>query len=1079
MNRAIEWFAHNKVAANLLMIFILAAGLMTLANVPQEVFPEFELDMISVAVVYLGAAPEEVEQAVNVRIEEAVQGLDGIKKITSVAAEGTGTVLIELEITADRRKVLDEVKTNIDAIETFPAETEKPIIRELTNRQQVVDVAIFGDADEASLKWLGERTREELAALPEITQVELANARPYEISIEVSEDSLRRHGLSFDFLANAVRRSSLDMPGGSVKTSAGEILLRTKGQAYRGEEFEELVLMTRADGTHLTLGEVARVIDGFAETDQTSRFDGRPAILVKVFRTGDQRALEVAGAVNRYVAEASARLPDGLTITTWRDQSQVLRARLDLLLRNGRLGFVLVFISLALFLRLRLAFWVSLGIPISFLGAIWLMAGLDLSINLMSLFAFILVLGMIVDDAIIAGENIYTHQQRHDDALRGAIQGAQEVSKPVVFAVLTTMAAFAPMLNVPGVIGKIMVTAPLIVISCLAFSLVESLFILPAHLAHRQKRKADEQRGVWFRLQRQVSAGLHWVIDHLYAPALELALRWRYVTVAVGIATLLLTSAVVFNGSVRFIFMPDIEADFVIVSVTMPQGTPVEATSEAVRRIEQSSERLRQEVIETFGADVFRHTYAAVGAQPMLAGQQAQFGAVRISGSMAHLGEVTIELIPAEEREGIGSEWLANRWRELSGTIPDAVRVSYSASLFSAGEDINVQFTGLDLGELTAAADEFKARLADYAGVDEIADSFMQGKREIKLAIKPEAEMLGLTLADLGRQVRQAFYGEEAQRIQRGRDDVRVMVRYPETERRSLGDLEGMRIRTPAGAEVPFSQVARVDAGRGFSTIERVDRNRAVRVTATVDKAATTPGVVNAAIETDVLPDILAAHPGVRFSFEGEAAEQRDTMGGLIRGFALAMMVIYGLLAIPLRSYLQPVIVMSAIPFGLVGAIWGHIIMGLDLTILSLFGVVALAGVVVNDSLVLVHFTNRYRLQRDEHHSLDAAVRMAGRVRFRPILLTSVTTFVGLLPMLLERSLQAQFLIPMAVSLGFGVMFATFVTLVLVPCGYLILDDLNRLPGNMRARLTPAGRAPASSPDSAWTGSAHRSRAEG
>ncbi len=1052
MKGIIAWFAHNEVAANLLMVFIVAAGVMTVLNVPQEVFPEFDLDLIQVTVAYLGAAPDEVEQGVNVRIEEAVQGIDGIKKITSTAAESMGTVLIELEIDADARKVLEEVSTSIDAIETFPVETEKPVVRELTNRQQVVDVAVYGNTDERSLKRLAERVRDEISALPEITQVELANARPYEVSIEVSEESLRRYGISFDYVASAVRRSSLDLPGGSVRTAGGEILLRTKGQAYTADEFGDLVVLTRPDGTHLALGDVATIIDGFAETDQISRFDGLPALTAKVYRTGSQQALDVAAAVISYVERTQAELPEGLYITTWQDQSKVLRDRLDLLMRNGRVGFALVFLSLALFLRLRLAFWVSLGIPISFLGAIWLMPGLGVSINLMSLFAFILVLGLVVDDAIIVGENIYTHQQRSDDGRQAAIEGASEVSKPVIFAVLTTMAAFSPLLAVPGSIGKIMVTPPLIVMSCLAFSLIESLLVLPAHLSHRPQRQ-DDERGAWFKVQRRVSSGMHWVIARVYMPAVDFGLRWRYLTVAVGVGTLVLTIGLVQAGFVRFIFMPDIEADFVIASLTMPQGTPVEVTSTAVARIEQGSLQLRQEVIDEYGIDVFRHTSASIGGQPMQQRMASQFGDIQVNGSSAHLGEITIELVSAEDRGSVSSEFMANRWREITGNIPDAVALGYSASLFNSGEDVNIQFTGLDLEQLTAAAEDLKGRLAAYDGVDEIADSFLEGKRELKLAIKPAAETLGLTLADLARQVRQGFYGEEAQRIQRGRDDVRVMVRYPESQRRSVSNLEDMRIRTPAGAEVPFGQVAEVIPGRGYSTIERVDRSRAVRVTARVDKSVSTPGAINGVLASTELPSMMPAYPGVRYSFEGEAAQQRDTLGGLGRGFALALLAIYGLLAIPLRSYAQPLVVMSAIPFGIVGAIWGHIIMGLDLTILSMFGVVALAGVVVNDSLVLVDFINR---GREHGKDLDGVIHRAGAVRFRPIMLTSLTTFAGLLPMLLEKSLQAQFLIPMAVSLAFGVLFATFVTLVLVPCGYRIVEDLKTLP----RRLRPAQSAP-------------------
>lgn len=1065
MNGAIAWFARNSVAANLMMVFILGAGAMTLLSIPEEVFPEFDLDMISVSVMYLGAAPEEVEEGVCVRIEEAVQGIDGIKRITSTAAEGMGTVLIELEIGADGRKVLDNVKTNVDAIDTFPELTEKPVIRELTNRQQVVDVAVFGDTDEVSLKRLAEDLRDGLSALPGITQVELASARPYEIAIEVSEDVLRRHGISFDFVAAAVRRSSLDIPGGSVKTAAGEILLRTKGQAYRGAEFEQIVLLTRPDGTHVLLGDVATVRDAFADTDELARFDGKRGMLVKVFRTGDQQALEIAEQVHGYVAEAAATLPPGIQITTWQDQSRVLRDRIDLLLRNGRTGFILVFLSLALFLRLRLAFWVSLGIPLSFLGAIWLMPAFGVTLNMMSLFAFILVLGLVVDDAIVVGENIYTHQERHGDGPRGSKEGAQEVAVPVVFAVLTTVAAFVPLTLVPGAFGKIMYAAPVIVVSCLAFSLIESLFILPAHLSHKSTKRAED-RGVWFHLQRRISGGLHWFIDHVYRPSLEFALSWRYLTVAAGTALLLLTAGLVASGSVRFIFLPDIEADYVIVSITMPQGTPVEVTSDAVRHIEAASERLRQEVIDQHGFDVFRHTYASLGAQPMQARQQQMFGDVVVQGSTAHLGEVTLELVPAEARGGVGSEWLANRWRELTGVIPDAVRVNFSASIFSAGADVHVQFTGADLDALRAAADDLKLRLAEYEGIYDISDSFLEGKRQIELDIKPAAEMLGLTLADLGRQVRQAFYGEEAQRIQRGRDDIRVMVRYPRSERGSVGDLENMRIRTPGGAEVPFHQVASVRSGRGYSTIQRVDRSRVVSVTAAVDKGITTPGVINADLEARIMPEVLAAHPGVNFTFEGSAAEERDTLAGLATGFSLSMLAIYALLAIPLRSYVRPAIIMSAIPFGIVGAVLGHVIMGIDLTILSMFGVVALAGVVVNDSLVLVDFINRRAV---EAHSLDVAVREAGAVRFRPIFLTSLTTFAGLLPMLLERSLQAQFLIPMAVSLAFGVVFSTFVTLILVPCGYMIVQDFGELPSRLRAlgRRGPAGETALAAADEA------------
>jgi multidrug efflux pump subunit AcrB len=1051
---AIGWFARNRVAANLVMVVIMAGGLVSATTIKREVFPEFALDIITVAVPYLGAAPEEVEEGVCVRVEEAVQGLDGIERVTSTASEGVGTVVIELELGADARKVLDDVKSRVDAIDTFPEETEKPIVQELTNRQDVINLAVWGDADEVTLRHLAQRARDELAARPQISQVELTNSRPYEISIEVSENELRRHGLSFDTVARAVRRSSLDLPGGSVKTAGGEILLRTKGQAYRGREFADLVLLTRRDGTHLRLGDVATVVDGFADTDQRSRFNGKPAVLLQVFRTGDQGALEIGAEVKRYTEEARAWLPEGAQLTYWGDSTQTLQDRLDLLARNGRNGFLLVVAVLALFLRFRLAFWVSLGIPISFLGAVWLMPTLDVSLNLISMFAFIVVLGIVVDDAIIVGENVYSHYQRHRRPLKAAIDGAREVSVPVVFAVLTTVAAFMPLLAVEGAIGKTMRVIPLIVIPALLFSLVESLWILPAHLSRVRRRKTPAREGLWARFQSRVAGALDSFVRGAYRPSLELGLRWRYLTAAVGVATLLLTLGLVGAGWVRFIFFPAVEADYMVAALTMPQGTPVEATSEAIAGLERSAEAVRREVEDRSGQDLFRHAVTILGRQPVSAGVGNSHFAADLSTGGPHLGEVFVELVPAEEREESAAA-MAQRWREMTPAIPDAVELVVSSSIFRPGEDINVQLTGSDITELRSAARDLKARLAEYPGVHEIADSFREGKREVRLNIKPEAEVLGLTLSDLGRQVRQAFYGEEAQRIQRGRDDIRVMVRYPADERRSLGDMEGMRIRTPTGHEVPFSQVATVEPGRGFASIKRVDRRRAVNVTANVDTAVATPGDIVDDLDARVLPGIQAAHPGVLYTHEGAQSEERDTIAGLKRGFALALLLIYALLAIPLRSYVQPLVIMSAIPFGLVGAVWGHMIMGMDLTILSMFGIVALAGVVVNDSLVMVDFVNRYRAD----HALEAAVREAGVARFRPILLTSLTTFFGLLPLLLERSLQARFLIPMAVSLSFGVIFATFITLVLVPAGYLIAEDVKALARGLWRR-PPAEASP-------------------
>ena len=1058
----IGWLALNPVAANLMMLLIIASGLVAATVVTEEVFPEIDLDRIRIQVPYLGAAPEDVEAGVVVRIEEAIKDIDGIKQIRSFAAEGSASVLVELELGADARRMVDEVKNEIDAITTFPVGTEKSIIRELIARNQVIDIAIAGATDVFTLKTIAERVRDDLAALPEITQVDIVSAPPYEISIEVSEIALRRHRMTFDQVAEAVRRSSLDLPGGSVRTDAREILLRTLGQAYRGAEYENLVLWTRRDGSRLRLGDVATVVDGFAETDQHARFDGNPSLTVSVFRTGNQSALDIAGAVHDYVDRAQARMPEGIFLTVWQDQAEVLNDRLSIMLRNGAAGFVLVFGVLALFLELRLAFWVSLGIPVSFLGAIALMAVTGVSVNMVSIFAFILVLGIVVDDAIIVGENIHRHQEEHAAGPRGAVEGAREVSKPVTFAVLTTVAAFMPLLFIPGVFGRIFRIIPLVVIPCLLFSLIESLGILPAHLAHGHRRGPA---GVWRRFQQRIASGLMWFVRAAYEPVLAVALRWRYVTAAIGVSSLVLTAGVLLGGRITFLFFPSIEAEFMTASVTMPQGTPVEATSEAIAKFEAGAERVRARLREVTGMDYFRHVASTVGDQPMLARGGLPMG--RISATIVafpHVGEVTVELAPAESRS-YTSEELGILWREATGPLPEAVAIDFGTSRLNPGEDIDVQLAGRDVDRLRAAAQAVKVRLAQYAGVYAIADSFRAGKKEMQLSIRPAAETLGLTLQDLGRQVRQAFFGEEAQRIQRGRDDVRVMVRYPREQRQSLGSLENMRIRTSNGGEVPFSQVAQVNSGRGNASIRRVDRHRAVSVTASVDPEISSAASVLTDMRERVLPEVLADFPGVFYTFDGAQAEQEEAVGGLREGLILSLTAIFALLGVALRSYLQPLIIMGAIPFGFVGGLCGHLLLGLDLSFLSMLGFVALTGVVVNDSLIMVDFINRAQDARAQVNQMDGrrlasiglerAIREAGGRRFRPILLTSLTTFFGLVPMMLDRSVQAAAFIPMAVSLAFGVLFATLITLFLVPIAYLILDDLQRLPRRLLAALRP------------------------
>ncbi len=1042
------WFARHGVVANLLMGLILFGGLLSLNRLPREVFPEVSSDQISVSVEYPAAAPAEIEEAICSRIEERLQDLESVKRLRSVASENVGTVTVELLLGSDVRQAMDDVETRVDAIESFPAEAERPRIQELVPRRQVLSVAVSGPAEELALKRLAERVRDEIAALNGITQVELASTRPYEISIEVSEEALRRHGLTFDRMVAAVRDSSLDLAGGSVKPRSGEILLRTEGQAVRASEFEDLVLLTRPDGTRLLLGDVADVVDGFATTDQAARFDGHPAVLIQVFRTGDQSVTEIGDRVEAYVRATRPSLPEGIELTIWQDNTRVLRSRIATLLENGRAGVVLVLLVLATFLHLRLAGWVFLGIPVSFLGTLWVMPILGMTLNNISIFAFILVLGIVVDDAIVVGENVYRHLEMGKDGLKATVDGLNEVAVPVTFSVLTTVAAFTPLLTMPGPTGKMVRILPLIVIAALLFSLLESLLVLPAHLARLESGRhpggTDPETGqrrqsavvrAWSRFQREFGLLLDRFATDVYRPALHRALAWRYTTLALSVVLLLLTVGFVGGGHLRFAFMPAVEADNLVAFLTMPKGTPTEVTTEALEGLERSARQLEEELDRTGEENVFRHVLTSTGDQPFRAARLPT-ALVTFEGG-AHLGEVNVELAPAEMR-GIGAAELSQRWRQLTGPIPDAVELDFNSSLLPTAKAIDIQLAGPDLDDLRLAADRLKTALRQYAGVFGVGDSLRAGKRQVTLGITPQGEALGLTLSDLAHQVRHAFYGAEVQRIQRGREEVRVMLRYPQNERRSLWNLENLRIRTPQGDEIPFSIAGRVEPGRGFSSIERTDGKRTVRVTADVDRDRA-PGAIIADLEHTVLPELLADHPGLAYSLEGEQQEQAEAFAGLGRSFLMALFIIYALLAIPFRSYLQPFIVLSAVPFGALGAVWGHALTGRDLTLFSLWGMVAVTGVVVNDSLVLVDFINRER--RAGKPILEAA-RRAGEARLRPILLTSVTTFAGLLPLLLEKALQAQFLIPMATSIAFGVLFATVIILFLVPVSYHILHDL-------------------------------------
>jgi multidrug efflux pump subunit AcrB len=921
----------------------------------------------------------------------------------------------------------------------------------------VINVAVAGDASERALKDVAERVRDDLVDLDGITNAEVASVRADEISIEVSEASLRRYRLSFDEVAEAVRRFSVDLSGGALDTRGGEIRLRTVGRAQSASEFEAIVLRSRPDGTQLTIGDIAVVRDGFEETDREARFDGTPAVLVRVFRVGDQSALDISDIVQRYVADASAWLPAGVTLETWDDDARVLRGRIDTLVRNARSGLLLVLLALTVFLRPRLAFWVAAGIPVAFLGALWVMPTASVSLNVVSLFAFILVLGILVDDSIIVGENVYSRQRaRPGDRLGAAIEGTRQVVAPVTFGVLTTAVAFAPLLFVPGAAGQIWRQIPVVVIAALLFSLVKCFFVLPAHLGHAGRVRL-RLPGAFGRLTKaggalldRVGRGLERFVERVYAPLLDRVLQARWTTLAVSLALVLVAVGAVGGGWIRQTFFPPVEADRVVASFELPPGSPFGETLRAVAQLEAAAERVGAELAREEGAPVVEHVLASAGEDLSRGNRRS----VQVDAAASNAGSVQVALTAAEARDATAAEF-AERWRRAAGVIPDAEELTFSSSLFSAGEPIDIELRGTDVAVLREVAAALRAELATYPGVRDVRDSFRAGKDEFELRLRASAAPLGLSVADLARQVRQAFYGEEAQRIPRDGEDVKVMVRYPRDGRDSLGDFESLRIRTPRGDEVPLSVVADVVRTTGPTSIRRADGARVVNVVADVDLEQTSAAEVLEDLETRVLPGLLGP-AGVGYSLEGEQREQRESLAGLGRNLTFALFIIFTLLALPLRSYAQPLLVMGTIPLGAVGALAGHALLGLPLSFSSVVGMVALAGVLVNDSLVLVDWANR---RRREGSDVGTAVREAGRSRFRPIFLTSLTTCLGLTPLLLERSVQAQFLIPMAVSIAFGVATATFISLLVVPCGYLALDDLRRL-----AARTASGEPNAANP---------------
>ncbi|MCL7971855.1 MAG: efflux RND transporter permease subunit, partial [marine benthic group bacterium] len=1009
---------------------------------------------------YLGASPEEVEEGIIQRIEERVESIEGVSQINSTASEGVGVVFIELNLGENTGKRLDEIKAEVDRITTFPADAEKPEVTEVASRNRVIEIAVTGDVPEKTLKELANRIKDDLSSMPDISYVQVVGVRDYEISIEVSNDVLRSYGLSLDQVAMAVRQASLDLPGGRVDTADEEILVRIKGQKYDRDDFAGIIVRGARDGSTLRLDQIATIKDGFQDADLISLYNGQPAAFVQVFRTADEQVLEIVDVVETYLDEVAVpSTPRGVQVEIWENDALLLESRINLLRKNGLIGLTLVLLALTLFLDLRLSWWVAVGIALSFIGTFAVMPWLGVSINMMSLFGLILAIGIVVDDAIVVGENIYKEREDGAGPLEAAVKGTQRVAVPVTFAVLTTVTAFTPLLFVPGMIGKFLKFIPLVVIAVLIFSLIESLFILPHHLSHLPER-AHTDLPRWLRplerAQEWVQSRLRMFIDGPVDRTIQYATAHYGVVISAGIALLLITFGIVGGRYLSFSFLPRIEGDNVIAQIEMPQGTPTERTRDVADYIESVGRRVADSLGTRLGDDkeFVQSVYVSVGQYPS-AQQGPGAGALPVFIE-SNKAEINFKLLEAEERRNLSSVEFENAWRNAVGDLPGPRSMSFSSQVINLGAPVQLEVSHPDTSVLNRAVAEVQDELRRLAGVFDVRNDQEIGKREVELGLKPRARTLGITLDDLARQVRAAFFGSEAVRVQRGREEVRVYVRLPKDERSNLADIRQYRIVTPTGAAIPLEEIADVSFGTAPSTIRRVNGRRIVTVTAEVDRAVITGSEATSVLTGQILPAVQERYPALLYGFGGEQREQSRALGGMIRGFILALFVMYALLAIPFRSYVEPLIIMAAVPFGVVGAVFGHLLFGLDLGMLSMFGIVGLSGVVINDSLVLLDFVKE---QRDSGKPIREAILIGAKSRFRPILLTTLTTFLGVFPLIIERSLQAKFLVPMAVSLGIGILFATFIIMVLVPALTMLQHDVG-----VKLRSWRGGKGRAASP---------------
>jgi multidrug efflux pump subunit AcrB len=1038
----IRWFTQNGIAANFLMVAILLAGLYTaFFRTPLEVTPALSWDTVMIEIPYRGATAKDIERAILIPVEEALEGVSGIKMVNADGSRGMARFYLNAESGTDLRALMDDVKARVDTIMTLPQETERPkvFIPESSNVFEVVSIAVTGNLDEHALRKVARRVQEDLLELPGISNVRVLGGRTPQINIEADPKRLISYNLSFQDLADAVRRFSIDLPAGAIDSESGTYVVRTKGQAYTEDEFAEIPVRS-ADGAEVQLGEVAKVKLGFEEDDKIVDFNGKPALMVQLLRTGNESAIDISDKVTEYVRISPSKFAAGIDLYVWKDKSLSIRSRLGTLASSLLQGCVLVLIVLGIFLRPALAFWVVLGIPIAFAGGLLAMPWLGVTANMMSLFGFIIVLGVVVDDAIITGENVYMRLKEGMDPFEAAVQGTQQVAVPVTFGVLTTVVAFIPLLYFDGTWGDYAKQIPPVVAPVLLFSLVESKLILPAHLKHLTLKQGT---GLFSRFQDKVAAGLERFVERIYQPSLRWAVSHR-VTVLAGFVTMALVMAgYCLGGRMSFNAYPSVDTTQVLAYIDLPGDSGFPTTKAYIDRFTKAVDQLKTEIVDPgTGQTLVKNISRLIGGRSLgRGGDKSQ-------------GYVMIEVLAPDQRSEPGptNAEIATRWQEIIGPVPEATTFRvFSEKSSTKGRHEDDQFLTLELRGPTSpakaqVAEQVKELLESYDGLTSVWAHINYGQDELEFELKPRAAEIGLNQAMLARQIRQAFYGEEAQRVQIGVDDLRVMVRLPEAARESLHSLDQMKIRTPRGADVPLATVAEISFNKAPTFVERNDHAEIIRCGGQpVDESVDLMAIAHE-IEPKIL-EMCKAGDGLSFQWTGLVAEAEESRKRTILGSIALFFALYGLLAIPFKSLLQPLFVMMALPFGIIGALLGHIIMDVTPSYLSVFGMLALAGVVVNDSLVLVDFINR---RRAEGMSLNDAVMAAGARRFRPIILTSLTTFVGLAPLLVDTSLQAQFLIPMAISLGFGVLFATAITLYLVPCALLMAEDVERLTGKFK-----------------------------